>query len=170
MKLVPHFAAVSDSLKKIASMRESNQSAALLMRQYLSSWSFDEDWYLHSNPDLASAIPTSAFPDGYSHFVGVGYYEGRIPIELDVDDDWYMAMYPDVTQGILNGLVQSPSEHFRRNGYREGRLPADPKIDAAWYGATYLGVSPHAPSDADKCFDHFVAVGYLNGALPRCGS
>src|SRR6266705_6805892 len=128
MKLTPHFEAISDSFRVIAKMRDTNESANLLMRHYLASWDFDEDWYLNAYPDLGKAIADKAFADGFTHFVTVGYYEGRLPIQIDMDDDWYLATYPDVANAIIQGVMKTPEEHFMRNGYREGRLPGDPGI------------------------------------------
>jgi len=164
MRLAPHYDAIGESFRRIAELRESNKAVELLMREYLSSWSFDEDWYLQSYPDLANAFPSSVFPDGFSHFIAVGYYEGRAPAPLEIDEDWYLATYPDVANAVIQGLLASAEEHFVASGYREGRLPADPAIDAGWYAATYMGGDK---ASAEKCFDHFVTVGYLNGALPR---
>lgn len=167
MKVAPHFEALSETLKNIAQLRESNRAADFFMRSYLSSWDFDEDWYLHSNPDLIRAFPSSAFPDAFSHYLAVGYYEGRAPVPLEVDEDWYLSTYPDVANALIQGLLAGAQEHFATNGYREGRIPADPDIDPHWYAATYMGAGRANDATPEKCFDHFVTIGYLNGALPR---
>jgi hypothetical protein len=159
MKLAPHFEALSQPMKKIAEMRSSNEAAGFFMRQYLASWGFDEDNYLHANPDLVGAFPSSAFPDAHAHFISTGYYEGRAPVPMAVDEDWYLATYPDVAQAVALGVLINANERFSRDGSREGRLPADAEIDPRWYAATHMGATHDNDVSLEKCFDHFITIG-----------
>lgn len=40
---------------------------------------FDEDFYLHQNPDIALAITEGHFPSGFAHYLLHGRMEGRKP-------------------------------------------------------------------------------------------
>jgi hypothetical protein len=148
-------------------LRDNNLATDNLYRLYVSKWDFDETWYLETNPDLSTAIPSDVFPTGFAHFRAVGYAEGRLPFNPRVDSSWYLASYPDVASAIIRGAFDSAEQHFLVAGYREGRLPCDPEVDVDWYAAAYL---PAARASADRdadCLQHFMTVGYLNGALPR---
>lgn len=167
MNIIPCYFALSGAFKEALQIRSSNIAIDNLFRLYVMKWEFDEDWYMETNQDLSSAIPSDVFPTGFSHFRAVGYTEGRFPAKPIVDTNWYMANYPDVASAIIKGIFDSASQHFLLAGYREGRLPCDPEIDVEWYVRTYL---PSADASADKsaeCLHHYMNVGYLNGALPR---
>lgn len=170
MELPPCFHAVSNSFRELLLLRDSNLGAANFYRFYLSRWGFSEDFYLQSNPDLAAAIPSEVFPDGFSHFRDIGYFEGRLPFRPDVDEQWYLSQYPDVAAAIINGIFQRGADHFWGQGYREGRLARQPQIDSAWYSRVYLGRAPQKPASPQQCLDHFMSMGYLNGALPQPGA
>lgn len=167
MDLPPCYQALTEPFKSLLELRQSNLAAANFYRNYLSNWGFNQNWYLESNPDLVVAIPSQAFPDGFSHFRTVGYFEGRLPFNPKVDESWYLAQYPDVAAAIIKGFFQNGSDHFWQRGYREGRLPAQPRIDCGWYAQTYLDADPDDQANPELCLDHFISIGYLNGALPR---
>src|ERR1700733_13152918 len=84
---------------------------------------FDERWYMSKYPDVAEAVRAGAFRSGRHHFIEVGYFEGRMPGEIEVDEKWYLVTYPDVAEGISKGDVQSARQHFNEHGYDEGRQP-----------------------------------------------
>lgn len=163
MNIIPAYYALAASFKRLIEQRSTDIVVNNLVSTYFANWDFDEEWYFANNPDLAAAIPSDVFPTAYSHFVGIGYVEGRLPVKPVVDNSWYLATYPDVAAAIIKSTFDNASHHYLQNGYKEGRLPSAPEIDVSWYGKAYLAGSA---TEAD-CEQHFVAVGYLNGALPQ---
>lgn len=94
---------------------------------------FSEAFYRATYPDLAAAHAAGAVPDLHRHFVGTGFFEGRIGAPPQMDDAYYVAAYPDVARGLESGEVASASDHYVRSGAAEGRAPnaaAKPEIEA----------------------------------------
>lgn len=94
-----------------------------LIGQILSTSLFDVNWYSSAYEDVADALNTGKIYDPLLHFIGSGYYEGRLPRMFSVDEDWYLARYPDVAQAVTSGAVASAHTHFNTTGYFEGRAP-----------------------------------------------
>jgi hypothetical protein len=128
---------------------------------YVSSWPFDETHYLHTYPDIRPGMDSGDFSSAWAHFRKVGYFEGRLPLPVQVDADWYLARYTDVARILKLGQIASVEAHFFDHGYREGRLPQRPALQHRWYATRYLpGASP------DQCETHYITVGYLAGNIP----
>lgn len=166
MRMIPAFSALASDFAQELNADSASRARKLLAQLYISSWDFDEDWYLSSNPDLKEAIPSSTFKSGWHHFINVGYFEGRSPTEPTVDNEWYMTRYEDVATAILDGVFSSAREHYVKLGRAEGRVPCDPSIDAVWYARRYLENGETDGVDSKSCAEHFVRYGYLNGAIP----
>lgn len=83
----------------------------------------DEQWYRKTYPDIDDAIKTGILRTAKQHFVRYGYYEHRLPYQIDVDEAWYLKNYPDIEQAIRREQFHSGQDHFEKNGYAEGRLP-----------------------------------------------
>jgi hypothetical protein len=83
----------------------------------------DSDWYLLNNPDIVDAIDRGMVSDAADHYVSSGYYEHRMPYEVEVQDDWYLEQYPDVNEAVVRGTFASGREHYYVTGFKEGRLP-----------------------------------------------
>ncbi|GAB1717511.1 MAG: hypothetical protein NTAFB05_25530 [Nitrobacter sp.] len=137
---------------------------ARLLDLYISSWDFDEDWYLTTYPDIAAAVSSNGFPSGWAHFRAVGYLEGRLGSRPIVDSEWYIETYPDVAEAMLDGKVASAAEHFENFGYAEGRLPSKPGVDAQWYARRYMRARQSV--EEKQAHDDFVRRGYRELALP----
>ncbi|MCK1368321.1 hypothetical protein [Bradyrhizobium sp. 62] len=171
MTIIPHpnvaFADLAERLTTPAD--EVMVPRKLLMRLldlYISSWDFDEDWYLATYPDIQAAVTDGKFASGWDHFKSVGYFEGRRGNRPVVDTDWYLETYPDIAKAILEGKVTSASEHFEAFGYAEGRLPSNPEIHTKWYARRYMSAPhPEAVKESDALQD-FVRIGYRSLALP----
>jgi hypothetical protein len=84
--------------------------------------SVDEEWYKATYPDVAAGIASGNIPTAKEHFVMHGYFEGRLPHDVQVDEKWYLASNPDVAAGLKTG-GPAPKQHFLEHGYREGRSP-----------------------------------------------
>ncbi len=85
--------------------------------------SFDEEFYLESNPDVAAAVANGSLPSGREHFELFGESEGRNP-NSDFDEAFYLASNPDVAAAVEAGHISSGFEHYRQFGAEEQRLPS----------------------------------------------
>jgi len=84
----------------------------------------DEDWYLATNPDVETGILDGMVQGAKEHYVSAGYYEHRMPYEIEVDGDWYLSQYEDVRLAVKSGEIETARHHFYAAGFKEGRLPA----------------------------------------------
>ncbi|RXH06467.1 methyltransferase domain-containing protein [Bradyrhizobium guangzhouense] len=128
-ELIPH---VSKAFPALFSLVKADQYSAerildeikLLLKLYISGWSFDERFYLETYADVAEAVRSGRTTSGHQHFLDVGYLEGRLPIDPPIDAEWYLKAYPDIAAALQKNLIRSARSHFIFNGYREGRLPS----------------------------------------------
>jgi hypothetical protein len=49
----------------------------LLLQLAVAHSDFDEDGYLHANPDVRQAVHRGDVESGQVHYIGYGYFEGR---------------------------------------------------------------------------------------------
>jgi hypothetical protein len=166
---IPHpdivFGALMDQLKSSSDeILISRATLRRLLDLYISSWEFDEEWYLETYPDVRVAIEEKQFASGWDHYRSVGYLEGRFGSRPLVNNDWYVETYPDVAQAIIEGKVASASDHYLQFGRAEGRLPEQPNINAKWYIPRYMPMA--RGSDRTACLAHFLLEGYRNLAIP----
>ena len=94
-----------------------------LMSLFLAHVRIDEEWYLEKHPDIKEAIAKRVVSGARDHFLRFGFYEHRMPYQIDVDEAWYQGTYPDVAEAVRKEEFVSGQEHFETSGYREGRLP-----------------------------------------------
>jgi hypothetical protein len=90
----------------------------------VASGEFNEAGYLAANPDVAEALRRGAIEDARLHYVGFGYFEGRLGATPAVDENWYLRTNPDVASAVRAGRVASAAEHFTQAGAREWRSPS----------------------------------------------
>jgi hypothetical protein len=95
----------------------------LLLQLALAYSDFDEDGYLAANPDVQDAIKKSQIESGRIHYIGYGYFEGRLGGMGAVDESWYLRKYPDVAAAIRENRIKSAVHHFNLIGGGEGRSP-----------------------------------------------
>ena len=95
----------------------------LLMQVALANSDFNEAGYLRENPDVADAVRSGSIDDARMHYIGYGYFEGRVGGTPAVDERWYLNTYSDVAQAVKLGKVASASEHYNVIGSSEGRSP-----------------------------------------------
>jgi hypothetical protein len=95
----------------------------ILLQMANASTDFNEVGYLRENPDIATAVKTGEIQSAKMHYIGFGYFEGRLGAIPDVDDRWYLESYPDVAEAVAQRKVGSASEHFNVIGAGEGRSP-----------------------------------------------
>jgi hypothetical protein len=96
---------------------------ATMLAPSLAAIHVDEDWYLAHSPDVASAIERGEFTSAHDHYAKVGFYEHRMPYEIEVDEVWYLENYPDIATAVESGVFPSGRAHFYQLGFREGRFP-----------------------------------------------
>ena len=105
----------------------------LLVQLALANSDFNEAGYLKANPDVAEAVTAGDVEDARLHYIGFGYFEGRLGGTPAVDERWYLNTYSDVAQGVRAGKIGSASEHYDVIGASEGRSPS----------ADYLPIAEH---------------------------
>jgi hypothetical protein len=116
----------------------------MLIRQSLKSTSFDEELYLSANQDVQLAYNQGKIEDVHSHWIEVGYFEGRRAFNQELDEEWYLDRYSDVGAAVANGSVKGAKEHYIENGEREWRIPnaaIEPEL-RAWRQALLNQVAP----------------------------
>lgn len=119
--------------------------------------SFDAEYYLLANPDVARlALAAGGDPDAvaYAQYQSSGWREGRDPNAVFKVKD-YLAANPDVQAAGLDPLL-----HYDAYGWREGRDPA-PGFDTRAYLAAYADV---ANAGIDPLL-HYLQYGALEGRL-----
>ena len=94
-----------------------------LMARRLIEVPVDEDWYLAKYPDIQQAIASGAVKSAKHHYARFGYFEHRMPRDIQVDPVWYLKAHPDVQDAINQKVYATAQEHYEINGFREGRLP-----------------------------------------------
>jgi hypothetical protein len=84
----------------------------------------DEEWYLRQYPDVAASLEVGSSTSAKEHYIRYGYFEGRMPRELQVDEVSYVEQNADVAEAIRRGSLRSARQHFNERGPAEGRLPS----------------------------------------------
>ena len=103
----------------------------LLLQMAVAQSDFDEERYLATNPDVKEAVARGEVESGHVHYVGFGYFEGRLGGMEEVDEAWYLRAYPDVAQALRDNQVASASQHFQAVGGGEGRSPNADQLENA---------------------------------------
>ena len=93
------------------------------LSEYISSITFDEQWYVNTYPDVAMGMVRDRSMSAHKHFIQFGYFENRLPYNIEVDDIWYLENYDDVGQAVAAKKFATAQDHFFHIGYGEGRLP-----------------------------------------------
>ena len=95
-----------------------------LLQLVIANGHFNEDGYLKSNPDVASAAARGQLGDPRVHYIRYGFFEGRLGATPEVDEQWYRRAYADVASAVSSGAIASASAHFSSIGCVEGRSPS----------------------------------------------
>ncbi|EEE45807.1 cadherin repeat domain-containing protein [Roseibium alexandrii] len=118
--------------------------------------SFDSDFYLSQNPDVAAAIEAGLFESAEQHFNQFGFSEGRDPNPY-FDTSFYLEQNPDVAAAGIN-----PLNHFNQFGETEGRSP-----NAIFNPTYYLEQNPDVAASGISPFLHFINHGASEGRSPN---
>ncbi len=117
--------------------------------------SFDAEYYLLANPDVAKAAlaaggDTYAF--AFQHYQGNGWKEGRAA-DAYFDSAYYLAHNPDVAAAGLNPLT-----HYDQFGWKEGRDPS-----AAFHTNAYLAANTDVAAAHVDPLQHYLQFGAGEG-------
>ncbi len=96
----------------------------LLLQVAVANSDFNAVGYLRDNPDVADAVRSAKIEDPRLHYVGFGFFEGRLGATPEVDERWYLSTHADVAKAVKSGEIASATEHFRVVGASEGRSPS----------------------------------------------
>jgi Ca2+-binding RTX toxin-like protein len=120
---------------------------------------FNESYYLQTNPDVALAVSLRQFASGADHFNKLGANELRNPNAV-FDSKYYAAQNPDVLTAVSAKTFSSVYAHYLANGLKEGRAPnASLK---GFDGADYLAKNPDVATagfTAATALQHYVQYG-----------
>jgi|GEM_PF-2803639 len=127
--LLPHFRRVLE-ICQIQGWDNRDQPLAMdreaferFIRSLLPFFDFDEEWYLATYPDVKEALAEKRFQSAWEHFLGFGYFEGRLPGMKGFDPKRYVESYADLNHlGNSPDLVRVATDHYLSWGYREGRV------------------------------------------------
>ena len=100
---------------------------------------FEQDFYLATYPDIRKAYAAGRLADPRTHFIEVGYIEGRLGSNPNIDEEYYKRAYPDVAAAIATGALKSALDHYLRAGALEGRCPNSKSVSNARRWAVILG-------------------------------
>ena len=92
---------------------------------------YSEEFYLLNNPDVAAAVSSGAFANGWQHYSNYGYLEGRSFAKpdnySDFSEKFYLLNNPDVAAAVEAGAFINGWEHYADFGQAEGRSYAAPE-------------------------------------------
>ncbi|MDJ0570760.1 MAG: hypothetical protein QNJ53_17180, partial [Pleurocapsa sp. MO_192.B19] len=137
---------------------------------------FDSEFYLNSNPDVASQTQITQTTnnstqtiinnsmingnriDSLLHYVEFGAQQGRDPSPL-FDSQYYLEQNPDVATALAGGdFSGDPLLHYVKSGAQEGRDP-NPFFDSDYYLTTYTDVADEGMNP----LEHYVLFGAAEG-------
>lgn len=87
--------------------------------RFISNSSYNEEFYLRTNPDVANAVATKILPSGFSHFLQFGKNEGRKGSAFN--EKAYLVFNPDVLAAVQSGAFLNSLEHYQQYGQGELR-------------------------------------------------
>ncbi len=106
---------------ELGKMKQNIQVRQPRLRDYAPH--FDEAFYLDQYEDIRYAL-TVGLPNGYWHYMGPGFREGRLGFRFD--QHWYVRNYPDAANDVGMGLYVDAMHHFVNVGASRGYLPVPP--------------------------------------------
>ncbi len=127
--VLPHFDRLLDK-GRVRGWKEGHETLAVsragltaFLQDMLRSTPFDEEWYLQQYPDVAKAIAGGKVKSAHEHYIGFGYFEGRLPGLNGFDPKAYCESYDDLAPILSKKAANKlAKEHFIKHGYREGRI------------------------------------------------
>jgi hypothetical protein len=96
---------------------------------------WNDQAYLDANPDVAKLVAKGEFPDGYAHYIGIGFLQGLHSGFPSWNENKYLADNPDVAVAVAEGRFASGFDHYLQAGLAEGRLKG---LRPRWMEESYL--------------------------------
>ncbi|MBD2260368.1 lectin-like protein [Pseudanabaena sp. FACHB-2040] len=127
---------------------------------------FDEVRYLRNNQDIASAVQTGQFANGFDHFRQVGWLEGRDFTSV-FNERFYLETNQDVALAVASSAFKSGFQHFAMHGHRELRNPSQ-LFNQQDYLTRYSDVQAAvAAGTFSSAFEHWSEVGVNESRSPQ---
>ena len=82
--------------------------------------------YLAANPEVARLVADGKFPNGYAHYIKIGFLKGLHSGFPSWNEEAYLADNPDVAEAVAAGAFASGYDHYLQAGRAEGRLKGLP--------------------------------------------
>lgn len=118
---------------------------------------FDADYYLAQNPDVAGAVGSGVLSSALEHYMRYGQAEGRDPNAL-FDEDWYLSTYADAKAAVTSGLYKNGYQHYLAVGWKQGY---DPSV---WMDTSdYLADNPDVAASGQDPLSHYLNWGIREG-------
>ncbi len=117
--------------------------------------SFDAEYYLLANPDVAKAALASggdSFAFAYQHYAAYGWHENR-KADAYFDPAYYLSHNPDVAAAHVDPLA-----HYDAFGWKEGR-----NASADFNTAAYLAANPDVAAAHVDPLTHYLQWGNHEG-------
>ncbi|NKN34474.1 FG-GAP-like repeat-containing protein, partial [Marichromatium bheemlicum] len=128
---------------------------------------FDADFYLAANPDVAAAVAAGIIATAEAHFLTWGAAEGRAP-NTGWDEAAYLAGNPDIAAAVATGQIASGIAHVLRNPSQDLVLAADTTFDTTFYLANNPDVAAAiATGRLSSAEAHFLGWGMAEGRAPH---
>lgn len=93
-----------------------------LIGELLRGTRFDQRFYAEQYPDVEAARLAGDVASLREHFLGQGYFEGRLPHPFPFDARWYRKHYKDLAGVFPPDEVGELRHHFYTCGWQEGRV------------------------------------------------
>lgn len=98
----------------------SKKAVRYMLRMVVLNSSFDENYYLEKNKDVAQGLEKGGLSSGIDHFADHGIFEDR-EYCMNFSREFYLRTYPDIMRAVRSGKIKDPEDHFKTKGYAEGR-------------------------------------------------
>jgi|JI8StandDraft_1071087.scaffolds.fasta_scaffold05285_6 uncharacterized protein (DUF2141 family) len=121
---------------------------------------FDPNFYLETNPDVATALMLGNIKSPLEQFQKSGQFAGLDPTPL-FDTQFYLEENPDVQEAVKAGNITA-IEHFIKFGQLEGRNPS-PLFDTALYLEQNPYIEDAILKDELTGIEHYVKFGRVEG-------
>lgn len=125
---------------------------------------FDQQFYLETYPEVATAVANGSVSDGFFHFIRYGQFEGRNPNAI-FNTNFYLATNPEVAT-VVQQTSLTAVEHFINFGQFEQRDPSA-VLNTSFYLDRYPEVATEVETTPLTTTEHFLNFGQFEGRLPR---
>ncbi|WP_261206687.1 SBBP repeat-containing protein [Laspinema sp. D2d] len=144
-----------------------SSGGSILIGTPLGNILFDESFYLSNNPDVAEAVTSGVFINGFDHFFSFGQLERRQPSPF-YNEGRYLSQNPGVAAAVAAGGFRSGFEHFLNFGFFEGRDRRTQLFHEGFYLNTYPDIAAAVAENLINLgFNHYIQFGQQEGRNPN---